>query len=240
MSAKTILITGSTSGIGLALAQQYGQNNRVIACGRDKTKLKQLEGSVDQTCSFDVTQAEQIAAAAKEIETIDLLILNAGDCQYIDNAKHFDGDVFAKVIATNLSALGSLLQYFLPKVPSGGQVVFISSSATIVPFPRSEAYGASKAGVDYLANSLRLDLVNEGIDVTLIHPGFVKTPLTDKNNFTMPFIISAEKAAIKIIAAIEKRKTYFHFPKRLTFCLKLFSLLPASLWQKLITKRVYS
>ena len=118
----------------------------------------------------------------------------------------------------------------------GGQVVFVSSSATILPFPRSEAYGASKAGMDYLANSLRLDLAEHEIDVTLVHPGFVSTPLTDKNNFAMPFILTSEQAANRMLVGIEKRKKYLHFPKRLTLIMKLFSLLPSSLWQSLMTK----
>jgi short-subunit dehydrogenase len=135
------------------------------------------------------------------------------------------------------AALGALLQYFLPKVKQGGQVVFVSSSATILPFPRSEAYGASKAGIDYLANSLRLDLVEHGIGVTLVHPGFVSTPLTDKNNFSMPFILTSEEAAIRMIKGIQQGKKYLHFPKRLTLILKIFSYLPSALWQALILRK---
>ncbi|GHE81375.1 SDR family NAD(P)-dependent oxidoreductase [Thalassotalea profundi] len=238
MSTKTVLITGATSGIGAALFEQYTQNGeQVIACGRDKTKLAAIAERAYQTCSFDMTVPHEIADATQHINLIDILILNAGNCRYIDNAKAFDGELFSDVISTNLTALGWLLQYLLPKVSSGGQVVFVSSSATILPFPRSEAYGASKAGIDYLANSLRFDLVEEEIDVTLIHPGFVKTPLTDKNTFNMPFLITSEEAAKRMIKGIDKRKKYLHFPKRLTFLLKFISFLPSSLWQALITRK---
>ena len=106
-----------------------------------------------------------------------------------------------------------------------------------MPFPRSEAYGASKAGVDYLANSLRLDLAKHDIDVTLVHPGFVRTPLTDKNDFAMPFLLTSEQAAHRMIVGIEKRKKYLHFPKRLTLTMKLLAFLPASLWQRLISNK---
>lgn len=235
---KTIMITGATSGIGEALLKKYhSEGHQVIACGRDAKKLAAIENNVHQTCIFDMTKQSKIATAAQSVSALDVLILNAGNCRYIDNAKQFDGDLFADVISTNLTSLGWLLQSFLPKVKNGGQVVFVSSSATILPFPRSEAYGASKAGIDYLANSLRLDLVAHDISVTLVHPGFIKTPLTDKNDFSMPFLLTSEEAAIRIYKGVNAKKRYLHFPKRLTLLLKLFSLLPSSLWQSLILRK---
>lgn len=240
MSSKHILITGSTSGIGHSLVNQYiAKGDKVTACGRSKAKLSALN-NVHNTCLFDINNSDEISQSTQHVEDIDVLILNAGDCRYIDNAKQFDGDLFADIISTNLTSLGYLLQYLLPKVKHGGQVVFISSSATILPFPRSEAYGASKAGMDYLANSLRLDLLAHSIDVTLVHPGFVKTPLTNKNTFSMPFLITSDEAATRIIQGINKRKRYLHFPKRFTFILKALSFLPLSLWQMLITGKKHA
>jgi len=237
MSDKTILITGSTSGIGYSLFEQYtNQGEKVIACGRNQQQLDTMSDKAFQTCCFDMTDKLAIEGVARTIDSLDVLLLNAGNCRYIDDAKHFDGELFTDVIQTNLISLGWILQYLLPKVKKGGQVVFVSSSATLLPFQRSEAYGASKAGVDYLAKSLRLDLIKEGIDVTLIHPGFIKTPLTDKNDFSMPFLLSSDEAASRIITAIQKRKSYAHFPKRLTLLLKAISLLPDFVWQKIIVK----
>ncbi|MEL0659229.1 SDR family NAD(P)-dependent oxidoreductase [Psychromonas arctica] len=237
MSNKTILITGATSGIGYSLFEQYSeQGEQVIVCGRNQQQLSSMGNVAFKTCCFDITDQQAIEEASRTIESLDVLILNAGNCRYIDDAKHFDGELFADVIQTNLISLGWLLQYLLPKVKKGGQVVFVSSSATLLPFQRSEAYGASKAGVDYLAKSLKLDLIKEEIDVTLIHPGFIKTPLTDKNDFSMPFLLSSDEAASRIIIAIEKRKSYAHFPKRLTLLLKAISLLPDFVWQKIIVK----
>ncbi|MGB2741993.1 MAG: SDR family NAD(P)-dependent oxidoreductase [Cognaticolwellia sp.] len=243
MNAKrTILITGATSGIGESLLHHYLANDsQVIACGRNKAKLKQLADSHADVIpvAFDITDSEQIKAAAaelKQIARIDILMFNAGDCRYIDNAKAFDGELFASVIATNLQSLGYLLQYFLPKVDAGGQVVFISSSATLLPFPRAEAYGASKAGIDYLANSLRIDLKAQDIAVTLVHPGFIKTPLTDKNDFSMPFLLSSQQAASRIYQGVSAKKSYLHFPKRLTLLLKLLALFPDVVWQSIALK----
>jgi short-subunit dehydrogenase len=238
MSNQTILITGATSGIGLALFDHYTKRgDNVIACGRNKNKLAPLAERAIKTCLFDVTKPSEIEVSTADINKIDVLILNAGDCRYIDNAKHFDGKLFSDIIATNLSALGALLQHLLPLVSKGGQVVFVSSSATILPFPRSEAYGASKAGVDYLANSLRLDLVSENIGVTLVHPGFIKTALTDKNNFKMPFLLTSKDAAERIVRGVDKQTKYLHFPKRLTLMMKLFSFLPSFLWQAIILRK---
>lgn len=186
---------------------------------------------------FDLNDAQSIAQQLDDAPQVDRVILNAGDCRYIDDAKHFDGQLFADIISTNLSSLGWLLQFTLPKINDGGQVVFISSSATILPFPRSEAYGASKAGMDYLADSLRLDLAEQNISVTLVHPGFVKTALTDKNDFEMPFLITSDEAAARIIVGVDKRKNYLHFPKRLTLLLKLLSFLPSSVWQRIISRK---
>jgi short-subunit dehydrogenase len=238
MSAKSILITGATSGIGAALFDKYSDNgDKVIACGRNEKQLKAIQSKAFKTCLFDMTKKEEIAEQAKSIDDIDILVLNAGNCRYIDNAQQFNGEIFADVINTNLISLGWLLQYLLPKVKLGGQVVFVSSSATIIPFPRSEAYGASKAGMDYLANSLRIDLASYNINVTLVHPGFIKTPLTDKNDFSMPFLLSSEEAAERIFKGVTAKKSYLHFPKRLTLLLKIFSFLPSSLWQSLISRK---
>lgn len=236
---KNVLITGATSGIGEALFEKYRQQQyQVIACGRNKQKLASYEVGSEtvQTLAFDIKKPDAIKAAASKVSTIDILILNAGDCAYIEDINYFDGDLFANIIHTNLVSLGYLLQYFLPKLSAGGQVVFISSSAALLPFPKAEAYGASKAGIDYLANSLRVDLSKKNIDVTLVHPGFIKTPLTDKNTFDMPFMISSHRAADLIYQGVNSRKHYLHFPKRLTLLLKALSFLPTSIWIRIATR----
>jgi NADP-dependent 3-hydroxy acid dehydrogenase YdfG len=235
------MITGATSGIGEALLAQYHlQGHHVIACGRNEEKLVNLAATYAQldTLAFDVTNKVAIEEAAKSVSKVDILILNAGDCSYVDDPMAFNGDAFANIINTNLISVGFLLQHFLPKLSAGGQLVFISSSATILPFPRAEAYGASKAGLDYLANSLRIDLIPHNINVTLVHPGFVKTPLTNKNTFNMPFMLTSDEAAETIYKAVATRKDYLHFPKRLTMTLKVISFLPNRLWLWLAKKSV--
>jgi short-subunit dehydrogenase len=234
-----VLITGATSGIGESLAAIYaGKQNQVFACGRNQLKLEQLQQNSPNitALAFDITNKQAIADAGNAIDELDILILNAGDCEYINDAKNFDGDLFARIINTNLIAIGHLLQILLPKLNSGGQLVLVSSSVTILALPRSEAYGASKAGLDYLADSLRIDLASHNIGVTLVHPGFIATPLTDKNTFAMPFIISSDEAAQRIYKGVAAKKWYLQFPKRFILLMKIIALLPKSLWLKLVNR----
>ncbi|QOL27023.1 SDR family NAD(P)-dependent oxidoreductase [Thalassotalea sp. LPB0316] len=249
---KRVLITGATSGIGLSLAKHYAANGHLVyACGRNEQALNQLviEHHNITPLVFDITDKAQVTAAAKQVEDLDILILNAGDCRYIDDPVHFDDQLFDHIIDVNLKSMATMLSRFLPILTTAKtnasinnkenrQVVFVSSSASLVPFPKAQAYGASKAGVDYLARSLAVDLAKHHIDVTLVHPGFIKTPLTDKNDFDMPFLISSEQAAHRIYQGVAKHKSYLHFPKRLTCFLHLFSLLPTAWWQAIAASRL--
>ena len=243
-TAKTVLITGASSGIGLQLAHHYlRQGWQVIACGRNEHALQTITGAI--ALAFDVSDYQQViqakATVAKVLDekqlSLDLVILNAGTCEYIDDAHAFDGQLFARVIQTNLIAAGYCLDAFLPLMVAGSRVALMSSSATYLPFPRAEAYGASKAGVSYLASSLSVDLAASGIGVSVICPGFVKTPLTDKNDFVMPMRVDAETAAATIAKGLAAGRREIHFPRRFTYLLKLASLLPASLLEKMLRPR---
>ncbi|MBB1384973.1 SDR family NAD(P)-dependent oxidoreductase [Pseudoalteromonas sp. SG45-5] len=227
------LITGATSGIGEQLAIKYAQmGDTVIACGRNSEKLAELAKYDNiQACKFDATNLQEIKEATIVFPHFDRVILNAGNCEYIDDARNFDSALFERVINVNLLSMGYCLEALLPKINAGGQLVLVSSSVTYLPLPRSEAYGASKAGVSYLAKSLAVDL--NDVDVTLVHPGFVKTPLTNKNDFPMPMAVTAEKAADYMIKGIHKRRKDVHFPYRFTLILKALRILPLPLWLKI-------
>ena len=232
---KRVLITGATSGIGKALALDYAQQGwQVYACGRNQVILDELgvDKNID-TLTFDINDKQQIVSASAALDELDLLILNAGSCEYIDDPKHFDSELFTRVITTNLIALGYCLDALLGKVKAGGQLALMGSSASYLPFPRAEAYGCSKAAVAYLAKTLAIDLLPEKISVSLICPGFVKTPLTDKNDFKMPMLITPNQAAQYIITGLSKGKKEIHFPLKFTLLLKLFAYLPSFIWQKI-------
>ena len=235
----SVLITGATSGIGLALAQYYAQEHKVVVCGRNSEKLDRhfsRESNVYKLC-FDICSKEQVLACADEVTELELLILNAGDCEYMNEVVPFDSDKFERVIKVNLIGLGYCLDAFLPKLKAGGQLVIISSSAVIVPFPRAQAYGASKAAASYLARSLAVDLVERNIDVTLVEPGFVRTPLTEKNDFDMPFLVPVDKAAKIIVKGISAKKSQIRFPTSLMLMLHLLAQLPAKLLAKLLVRK---
>ncbi len=245
---NTVLITGASSGIGLQLAQDYlAQGWRVLACGRDTSKLDTLcQSSLAgaNSFAFDISERSQVQEAALKVREwlkveglqLDLVILNAGGCEYIDDAKHFDDMLFERIIQTNLIAMGYCIGAFVPLMHSGSRLALMSSSAIYLPFPRAEAYGASKAGVNYLAASLSLDLAQSGIGVSVICPGFVATPLTAKNDFPMPMQVDVTSASEAIRRGLLRGDSEIHFPKRFTYLLKFISILPAFVWRKMIMR----
>lgn len=234
----SVLITGASSGIGLALAKHYAKSTKVIACGRNPEKIEKhfAEFELVTRLCFDVSAKAQVLASAEQVQDLDILVLNAGDCEYMDTVLPFDSDKFERVVKVNLLGLGYCLEAFLDKLKPGGQLVIISSSAILTPFPRAQAYGSSKAAASYLARALAVDLVEHNIDVTLVEPGFVKTPLTDKNDFDMPFLVTLDRATEVITSGIEKRRSLVRFPSKLMFMLHLLACLPVK-WLAKILKR---
>lgn len=236
---KTVLITGASSGIGQQLALDYlNAGWQVIACGRNLDKLAALkqqaaESDHCQTLSFDVTERATVLAVGQQLtQRLDLVILNAGTSLYIEDAKHFDSERFTRLITINLLGMGYCLEVFTRHIPPGGQLALVGSSAYLFPFTRAEAYGASKAAIAYLAQSLSLDLKPHQITVSLITPGFVATPLTDQNDFPMPMRISVSQAAADIRRGLAKRKALISTPASFVFFLRLLNRLPyrVQLW----------
>ncbi|MCP3288878.1 SDR family NAD(P)-dependent oxidoreductase [Aeromonas hydrophila] len=234
MSGGRVLITGATSGIGFQLALDYRRAGwQVWGCGRDGERLLALGRHGITPLQFDGRDASAVSEAAAGLPRVDLVILNAGHCEYMDVAEGFDGALFARVIETNLIATGHALAAFLPLLGAGGRLAIVSSSVSWLPLPRAEAYGASKAALDYLADTLRLDLAGKGIGVTLIRPGFVQTPLTAKNDFPMPCLVTVEKASCAIMAGLVSGRHQIHFPRRFIWLLRLLGALPVGLWLRL-------
>ena len=237
---KQVLITGASSGIGEQLALDYAQQGwGVYACGRNVEKLQALstQNSHITPLPFDVTDSGKVAEAMSKVRGgLDLLILNAGNCEYIDDPINFDSALFERIIKVNLVSLGYCLEHALPLIKQGGQLAIVSSSAAFLPFPRATAYGTAKAGASYLAKTLTIELKPHNIDVSLVSPGFVKTPLTDKNNFEMPMRVTVAYASNAIIKGLAKRKKEIHFPSRFTLFLKLLAALPAPIWRAIASK----
>lgn len=239
-SLKTVWITGASSGLGLALTKHYLQAGcKVICSARREGQLQALLNQYPDRLvfiAFDVSQEADIDRVKKTLEQctdrLDLVVLNAGTCEYLD-IEQPEWALFDRVNQVNYMGMVRSLQVALPllKKTPNAHLVGIASQAVQAPFIRSEAYGASKAAVRYLLHSLRLDLAPDDIAVSCILPGFIDTPLTQRNDFAMPFIMSAEHAAQRIEKAIEKRVFEYAFPKRLTAVLALARWFP-NIWFK--------
>ncbi|MEP1215989.1 MAG: SDR family NAD(P)-dependent oxidoreductase [Marinobacter sp.] len=237
-SASNIWITGASSGIGEAVTRELvQQGHRLVITGRRRDALDQLCTHAPdrmKAAPADTTDREALQAISAELEAfgnLDMAILNAGTCEYLEIAE-YDSSIIDHNVTTNVVGTARCLDIALPALRRTARqgrpatLVIVSSSAWWFPFGRAEGYGASKAALTYFAHALRADLAAEGIDVVVVSPGFVKTPLTDRNDFPMPFLVSADDAAQRIVSGLRNGKREIAFPKRFTWTLRLLGALP--------------
>jgi len=230
---EVIWITGASSGLGKALVEELAQGNRLIISGRDESVLDQIAARWPSVSvlAFDMADERAVAQAEHQLcamtPYIDRVILNAGTCEYF-NIDAPDWSMIKRVMTVNYLGSINCLQIALERLKSStrGHVVCIGSLATMAPFTRAQAYGASKAALHYFMSALRIDLQRFNIDVTLIKPGFIDTPLTRKNDFKMPFIVKPAEAARRIAVAMEKRVFCYAFPWKLYGLLWLLRRFP--------------
>ena len=239
-----VWVTGATSGLGKGLAMALAeQGHRVIASARNQAALKALEASSENISSVDcdISDESQVESLTKRLSEIspqlDRIILNAGSCEYLDFPEP-EWSAARRLMETNYLGTLNCLRAALPLLRQSSSarphIVTIASQVTAAPFPRAEAYGASKAALQYFFKSLRIDLAPENIDVTVVNPGFVDTPLTRKNDFDMPFLMSVDEASNRILKNIESRPRTYSFPRRLSALLAISKIMP-SVWQKMVT-----
>jgi len=235
---QRIWLTGATSGIGEALARKLiAQGHQVVLSARSDEALEALcHGHPNaHPLPLDISDRQAVLKAGNDIReqlgALNLALFNAGTCEYL-NAQQFDMDLVERVLKPNLFGTLYGVEAALPLLRAArkegllARLAATSSASAYLPLPRAEAYGASKAAVSYFLESLRLDLDQEGIEVSLIHPGFVKTPLTERNDFPMPMQVTAEQAVDAIIAGLVKGRLDIHFPRRFTYLVKLLGILP--------------
>lgn len=246
---KSIWLTGASSGIGRALAIALSSIDcRIYITSRSEDKLKHTQELCGPNANIEILSGDlsskdsnqQIIRQIKSNNTgLDIAILNAGNCEYVD-IDNFDSALFARQMETNFMSMVYGIEASLPllKQSNSAQLVGMSSTAAYLGLPRSEAYGATKAAIRNLFAALRVSLQPHNIQASVICPGFVKTELTDKNDFNMPAIISAERSAEYILSGIASNKQEIHFPKRFSLVLKFISSLPNPILSRLIARSI--
>ena len=245
---KVVFITGASSGIGRALALELGRRGTTLALlARRADALQEIVGEVEKAggralaLPADVRDAAAVRAAAErmraEFGRIDVLIANAGIAATA-HAKDLRPEEFAEVININvLGAVNSVTAVLPEMIEQGsGQLVAISSLAAYRGLPKSAAYCASKAALSAFFESLRVDLRGSGVDVTIIYPGFIKTPLTANRKAKMPFLMELEEATRLIIRAIEARRKSYAFPWQLASFVRAGLVFPIFLYDRIAAR----
>ena len=249
LAGKRIWLTGASSGIGLALAKELARRGASLALSaRNAGALTacveglHAQGSAAAALPGDVTSLQQMkdcAARAQEIlGAIDILIANAGT--HIESwPERFNSSEYKHLMDTNYGGMLNCFEAVLPAMQqrSSGVIVGIASLAGFRGLPRAAAYGASKSAMITFMESIRFHLRPQGIRVVIVNPGFVKTPLTDKNDFHMPFLISAERAAEYICDSLEREKNKISFPAPFTWLLELARIIPFPLYDLLVERQ---
>ena len=239
-SKKRVWIVGASTGIGAALATQlHALKAKVAVSARSEDKLAEIVARLGASRAIalplDITRVETIQAAEEKLLAAwggyDLVVFMAGD--YIAmRAWELDLKVAKQMLAVNwegfLNGLSVVIPRFM-KAKAGG-IALVSSVAGYRGLPKSLVYGPTKAALINLAETLYIDLKDKGLDVYVICPGFVKTPMTDNNDFKMPYLITPAAAADEIIKGLAAGEFEIHFPKTFTRMLKALRQLPYSLY----------
>tara|TARA_B100001287_G_scaffold101419_1_gene85274 strand:- start:73 stop:834 length:762 start_codon:yes stop_codon:yes gene_type:complete len=242
---KIIWITGASSGIGKALAIKFAEKGWIVAASaRRENLLEDLNKFNPNIYSFplDVTEIENCKLIANKIIEkfggIDICVFGTG-MHDPKSEKRFNLNKIREIMEVNyfgtMNSINSIYEYFSEK--KNGQISIISSVAGYRGLPAAGAYCASKAALTSYAESLNFDMQIKNVRVSLISPGFIKTPMTDQNDFPMPMIKSPEFAANEIFKGLTEKKSFeIHFPKAFTYFLKFLQILPSSIYFKLVSK----
>ena len=242
---KVIWITGASSGIGRALAIKFANEGWIVAASaRRESLLEELCKINKNIYSFplDVTSIEQCKSVFKSIvekfKDVEISIFGTG-IHDPKSEKEFNLEKIRKIMEVNyfgtINSINSVYSYYNDK--KNGQISIISSVAGYRGLPAAGAYCASKSALTSFAESLHFEMKRKNVRVSLVSPGFIKTPMTDQNDFPMPMIKSPEFAAEQIYTGLIKKKGFeIHFPKAFTFIMKLLSILPSSIYFMIVEK----
>jgi short-subunit dehydrogenase len=229
-------VIGASSGIGAALAEELLQRGaRVAISARRLDKLEAVSSGRMTVVEADVTDRVSLDAAATrigaELGGIDTVVFNSGFWQQMD-VTAWDRDVFQRHVEVNLLGLNNCVGAVLPSMLQAGhgRIVGVASVAGYRGLAGAEAYGATKAAQINMLEALRAAVAGHGLDVTTVCPGFVRTELTARNKFSMPFIIEAEQAAKSICDGLQRGQMEIVFPLPMAASMKVARLLPVRMW----------
>lgn len=245
--AKNVLISGASQGIGAALALEYAnQGHNIFLIARNESSLQDLcskikEKNVEAYYSVcDVSNINQVKTsvdlALQSMNSIDIAILNAG-IMGSERISALDANNFKSIYEVNVFGIVNFLECIVPIMinQKQGTIAGIGSLADSRGFPGSAAYSSSKVAVRNLLESARVELKSYGIKVITIRPGFIRTNMTSKNNFKMPFLMDADKAVKGISDAINSGKSIYSFPMPLYLLSQLAKLIPNSIYDSLLS-----
>jgi short-subunit dehydrogenase len=248
---QVVMITGASSGIGRALAIEFGRRGATVGLlARRAVALAEIVREVETVggralaLPADVTDAIAVRAAADELRAqfgrVDVLVANAGVGGQVGGPE-FDARDVADVLNINVVGAANSIAAVLPEMiaQGHGQLVAISSLAAYRGLPKSAPYCASKAALSAMCESLRLDLRGTGVDVTIIHPGFIKTPLTAVRHARMPYLMELDAAIKKIVRAIEQRRKIYSFPWQLASLVRLGLIMPVALYDRIAMRNSF-
>lgn len=228
---KRYWLVGASQGLGRAVAHELSKTGaEVILSARDGEALEDLAAELpgkSQVVLIDVSDSENVAAAAETAGEIDGMVFLAG-VYWPMTAAEFDGEKAATMLDVNLTGAARVLGHVLPRMieRDAGHIVLTGSLSGFRGLPGANGYGASKAGMMSMAETLYADLRSTGIDVQLINPGFIKTRLTDKNEFTMPFIMEPDEAAKLFVEHMQGDEFARNFPRHFGAMFRLSQFLP--------------
>ena len=243
---KKIWITGASSGIGKAVAEKFANEGwKVAVSARRKELLNEIAKNQNITSfPLDVTNRAQITSVFKnilnEFGDLDICLFSSGTYEPKDE-QNIDPDKIKNVMDVNflgvIDCVKTIEKFFKDK--KSGHISIVSSIAGYRGLPNSSGYGPSKAALTNFSESIYFDFKKYGVKVSLVSPGFIQTPLTDKNEFSMPFLRSTTFAAEKIYHGLVKSNSFeIHFPKQLTLILKFLRILPYKIYLFLVDKLV--
>ena len=245
MNKKTIWITGGSTGIGKALAIKFANEGwNVAISARRENLLNEISDKNENIYGFplDVTDKSECKNVFEKIknkfQNVEICFFSTGTWNP-KKEKDIDVEQIEDVFKVNffgtLNSIKAVEEYFRNK--KRGTITIVSSIAGYRGLPNSTGYGPSKSALNNLAESLYFDFKRSNVRICLVSPGFIKTPMTDKNDFKMPFLKTTEYAANKIYDGLINKDVFeIHFPKSLTLILKLLSFLPSKIYFNLIGK----